>query len=351
MDERATKILVRALCGERTMRPPWWLMRQAGRYLPEYRAVRARAGGFLKMVYDPDTAAEITMQPVRRFGMDAAILFSDILVVPQALGVALEFAEGEGPRLEPLRDLSDLPVFDPESFDAVLKPVCATVSAVRSSLQREGFSDCALIGFAGAPWTIACYMVEGGGSRDFHETKRLAFSDPDGFQALIDLIVLATTRYLVDQIRAGAEAVQIFDSWAGIADGADFARWCIDPVRAIAQSLRTSFPHVPVIGFPRGAGAHYPVFARNAGVDAVGLDSFVPRAWAAHAVQSLKPVQGNLDPAALLAGGEALERAACDVLDAFGGGSFVFNLGHGVIKETPPDHVARLGEIVRGWRR
>lgn len=345
------KLILDAFRGGKTSRVPFWFMRQAGRYLPEYRALREKAGGFLEMVYDPELAAEITIQPVRRFGMDAAILFSDILVVPQALGVGLEFSAGEGPKLEALaEDLSDLPVLDTQRFDTVLAPVYETVRRVRSSLDREGLSDRALIGFAGAPWTIACYMVEGGGSRDFHRTKFLAFSSPEKFQALIDLIVLATVRYLSEQIRAGAEAVQLFDSWAGVLDGQSFVRWAIDPVRRIVEAVKKDFPHVPVIGFPRGAGSHYPDFARGASVDVVGLDSGVDPDFVVRNVQSLKPVQGNLDPVALLAGGSAMERAARGILETFGAGPFVFNLGHGIIKETPPEHVARLCEIVRSWK-
>lgn len=301
------------------------------------------------MVYDPETATEITLQPVRRFGMDAAILFSDILVVPQALGVGLTFCEGEGPKLEALRDLSSLPVLDFQTFDAALAPVCETLHRVREKLDEEGFADRALIGFAGAPWTICCYMIEGGGSRDFQRTKALAFSEPEKFQGLVDLVVTATTRYLGNQIQAGAEAVQIFDSWAGILDGQNFARWAIAPIEKIASALHRDFPGVSVIGFPRGAGAHLEAFTQQSGVDAVGLDSFVSLDWAAQNVQSVKPVQGNLDPVALLVGGAALERATHGVLESFGGKPFVFNLGHGIIKETPPEHVARLCEIVRGW--
>lgn len=349
MTESDSKILLSALRGKTPSRIPFWFMRQAGRYLPEYRALREKAGGFLEMVYNPDIAAEITIQPVRRFGMDAAILFSDILVVPQAMGVDLTFSEGEGPKLARLDDLSALPVFEPEAFDAALAPVCETVRRVRDRLDDEGFSDRTLIGFAGAPWTICCYMIEGGGSRDFQRTKALAFSDPDAFQGLMDLVVTATIRYLGNQIRAGAEVVQIFDSWAGVLDGQTFARWAIAPIEKITRAVHAEFPDVPIIGFPRGAGAQYEFFAHESGVDAVGLDSFVPLDWAARSVQSLKSVQGNLDPVALLAGGAAMERAAHAVLEAFAGKPFVFNLGHGIIKETPPDHVARLCEIVRGW--
>lgn len=343
-------ILLDALGGGRTPRAPFWFMRQAGRYLPEYREVRAKAGGFLRMVYDPDVACEITLQPMRRFGMDAAIVFSDILVVPQALGVALSFTDGEGPRLEALSDLSRLPVLEPETFDAALAPVYEALRRVRGGMDREGFSDRALIGFAGAPWTIACYMIEGGGSRDFQRAKASAFSEPEKFSRLIDLIVEATIRHLSAQIRAGAQAVQIFDSWVGALDGQSFARLAIAPIRRIADALHAAFPGVPVIGFPRGAGAHYAPFARESGVDAVGIDSFAPLAFVAREVQGAKPVQGNLDPVALLAGGAAMERAAHAILEAFGSGPFVFNLGHGVIKDTPPEHVARLCEIVREWR-
>lgn len=331
-------------------RVPFWFMRQAGRYLPEYRALRERAGGFLQMVYDPDIACEITIQPVRRFGMDAAILFSDILVVPQALGMDLAFSEGDGPRLSGWDGVSRVPEFDPESFDLALSPIYETVRRVRDALGREGFSDRALIGFAGAPWTIVCYMLEGGGSKDFHKARLFSLREPERFQAMVDLVVQASIVYLSGQIRAGAQIVQMFDSWAGMLDGQDFVRWAVAPVRRIADALHAAFPDVPVIGFPRGAGAHYERFAREAGVDAVGLDSGVPLAWGARAVQSVRPVQGNLDPVTLLAGGGAMERQAHAILEAFGQGPFVFNLGHGIIKETPVAHVARLCEIVREWR-
>ncbi len=345
------KLISGAFRGEKTPRVPFWFMRQAGRYLPEYRALREKAGGFLEMVYDPEIATEVTLQPVRRFGMDAAILFSDILVVPQALGVGLEFSAGEGPKLAALSDdLSDIPDFDAHAFEAALSPVYETVRRVRSGLEREGFSECALIGFAGAPWTIACYMVEGGGSRDFQRAKFLALSNPQKFQILIDRIVEATVCYLRGQILAGAEAVQLFDSWAGVLDGQSFARWAIDPVRRIVEAVRREFPLVPVIGFPRGAGGMYPDFARASGVDVVGIDSGVGLDFAVRNIQGVKTVQGNLDPVALLAGGMAMERAAHDILEALSKGPFVFNLGHGIIKETPPENVARLCEIVREWK-
>jgi uroporphyrinogen decarboxylase len=298
-------------------------------------------------VYNPELAAEVTLQPLRRYGFDAAILFSDILVIPQALGQSLRFTAGEGPQLDPVRDAADLARLDADGIDKTLSPVYETVARLREGLTREGFDNAALIGFAGAPWTIACYMAEGQGSRDFLAAKTWAYRDPAGFDALIALITAATIHYLSRQIESGAEAVQLFDSWAGAADEQLFRRYVIAPATAIAAAIHARHPGVPVIGFPRGAGPLYEDYARAAGVDALGLDTAVPLGFAAR-LQRLLPVQGNLDPACLLAGGAALDDGVRRTLDGLAGGPHIFNLGHGVIKDTPPEHVQRLVALVRG---
>lgn len=337
------KPLLRALSGQRLDRPPFWLMRQAGRYLPEYRAIRERVGGFLDLCYAPALAADVTLQPVRRFGTDAAILFSDILVVPHALGQRLEYVEGEGPRLEPVADGAALGRLSAARLHAVLAPVYDTVARVRADLPK----DVALIGFAGAPWTVACYMVEGGGSKDFAAVRRFAWADPAGFGALIDLLVEVTAGYLLRQIAAGAEAVQLFDSWAGVLPERGFRRWVIEPTRRLVARLKAEAPDVPVIGFPRGAGLLYEGYGTATGVDALGLDSMVPLGVARTVLQPRLPVQGNLDPVALLVGGKVMTGEARAILAALAGGPFVFNLGHGVLPETPPDHVATLATLIR----
>lgn len=341
-----TKPLLRALSGETLHPPPIWLMRQAGRYLPEYRKIRQTVGGFLDMCYTPDLAVEVTLQPIRRYGFDAAILFSDILVVPDALGQTVCFVEGEGPRLEPLRTLRDVERLGLEGLHDHLAPVYQTVAR----LNRELPPEVTLIGFAGAPWTIATYMVEGGGSRDFATVREWGFRDPDGFGRLIDLVTAATIEYLERQVASGAQALQLFDSWAGVLSEDEFSRWAVEPVRRIVAELRARHPEVPIIAFPRGAGVMYENYVHEAGVDGVSLDSSVPLGWAAERLQPHVTVQGNLDPLALLTGGNAMESAARRILDILGEGPMIFNLGHGVIKETPPEHVARLVEIVRGHR-
>lgn len=331
-----------ALHGDVAERPPFWLMRQAGRYLPEYRAVRSHASGFLDLCYTPELAAEVTLQPVRRFRTDAAILFSDILVVPHALGQRLSFTEGEGPRLDPIRSPVDLSRLSPDGFVQRLSPVYDTVRLVAGQL-TDGV---ALIGFSGSPWTLACYMIEGGSTKEFAQVKLWALRHPDSFSVLIGLLVDAVTEHLSQQIQAGAEAVQLFDSWAGLLPEDQFRRWVIAPTRAIADRLRQRHAGVPIIGFPRGAGFQYSAYANEAGVDAVGLDTVVPVGWA---VKSLGlPVQGNLDPVRLLAGGEVLVNGVKEILEVFRGHSAVFNLGHGVLPQTPPDHVAELARLIRG---
>jgi uroporphyrinogen decarboxylase len=312
-------------------------MRQAGRYLPEYREVRAKAGDFVTLCLTPDLAAEVTLQPIRRFGMDAAILFSDILLVPRALGQRLSF-ENDGPKLEPVSDITSLGTSD----RAMLDPVAEAVRRVRAELPDET----TLIGFAGAPWTVATYMVEGGSSRDFHRVKAWSYRDPVGFAALIERITAATFGFLSLQVEAGVEVLQLFDSWAGALSPAGFERWVIAPTKHLVAALKVQFPQVPIIGFPRGAGLLYERYAAETGVDAVSLDTSVPAEFARDRLQRGGAVQGNLDPILLLVGGDAMQRAVTTLRETLGGGPYVFNLGHGILPETPPEHVAELARIL-----
>ncbi|MDG5495820.1 uroporphyrinogen decarboxylase [Niveispirillum sp. BGYR6] len=340
------KPMLAALAGQTQTPPPFWLMRQAGRYLPEYRQVRAQAGGFLDLCLNPELACEVTLQPLRRYGMDAAILFSDILIIPWALGQGLRFAEGEGPVLDAIRDASGLAGLKPEGMHDRAAPIYETVSRIRAALDDRT----TLIGFAGSPWTVACYMVEGGGSKEYAKVKRFAYTDPAGFDQLIDILVTATVDYLSAQVKAGAEVLQLFDSWAGALSAADFQRYSVEPTRRIVAALKALHPAVPIIGFPRMAGLNLVSYVEQTGVDAVSLDPSVPPEWAAAHLQGKVAVQGNLDPVVLLAGGEALEQAALSLLDQLGQGPFIFNLGHGIIKETPPEHVTRLAGLIRDWQ-
>lgn len=337
-----TKPLLRVLNGERLDSPPMWLMRQAGRYLPEYRELRSVKGSFLDLVYDPEAAAEVTLQPLKRFAFDAAILFSDILIVPFAIGQHLTFVTGEGPRLTPTLGTAKLDDLTP--FLTRLEPIYETVRAVKARLDPAT----TLIGFAGAPWTVATYMVEGQGSRDQSDTRRLAYGDPQRFSDLIDRITDVTFEYLSGQIEAGAEAVQLFDSWAGSLSPAQFERWVIRPTAQIVEQLRERHPDVPIIGFPKGAGGKLGAYARETGVTAIGVDETVDPIWADRELPEGLPVQGNLDPLALLAGGEDLERTTLRVIDGFAGRPHIFNLGHGILKDTPIDHVEQLVRIVKG---
>ena len=337
------KPLIRALKGARVDPPPFWFMRQAGRYLPEYRQVRAQTNSFLEFVYTPELATKVTLQPIDRFAMTGAILFADILVVPDGLGQKVWFETGHGPRLEPVRDEAGLARLSLEGFHDQVGPVYDTVARLAGRLPEP----VTLIGFAGAPWTVATYMVQGQGSSDQAAAKDWAYGDPDGFQALIDLLVEATAAYLIRQIAAGAEAVQLFDSWAGGLPEAAFRRWCIEPARTIVERVRAAAPDVPIIGFPRGAGVLYLPYVAETGVDAVSLDSGVPAGWAADVLQPKVTVQGNLDPRLVVAGGQPMLDAAAAILDTFSGGPHVFNLGHGLVPETPPDNVAALADLVR----
>lgn len=322
--------------------PPVWLMRQAGRYLPEYRELRATKGGFLDLAYDSDAAAEVTMQPIRRFGFDGAILFSDILVVPHAMGQDLRFVAGEGPRLSPILAESDLDSFEPAPER--LDPVYDTVRKVAAQLSPET----TFLGFAGSPWTVATYMVAGQGSRDQAETRRLAYADAKRFGAIIDAIADLTVDYLSGQIEAGVQAVQLFDSWAGSLSPDQFERWVIAPNADIVVRLKERHPDTPVIGFPKGAGGKLATYARETGVNALGLDETVDPEWADRELPNDLPVQGNLDPLALIAGGERLDNAARRILGAFENRPHVFNLGHGILPDTPIANVERLLDLVRG---
>ena len=341
--ETGDKPLLAVLGGERLDPPPVWMMRQAGRYLPEYRALREEKGSFLDLVYDTDAATEVTLQPLARFPeLDAAILFSDILIVPFAIGQNLTFVAGEGPRLTP--PLLSADVDDLTPFLTRLEPIYATVAKVKARLDRSK----TLIGFSGSPWTVATYMVAGHGSRDQGETRRFAALDTGRFQALMDRIEKVTTTYLLGQIEAGAEAVQLFDSWAGSVAPADFERWVIGPTARITAELKALHPHVPVIGFPKGAGGKLGAYARETAVDAIGLDETVDPAWAHRELPPELPLQGNLDPLALLAGGEALRSAVRRILDALSGRPHIFNLGHGILQDTPIAHVEELMAILKG---
>jgi uroporphyrinogen decarboxylase len=339
----SAKPILQALRGETLARPPFWLMRQAGRYLPEYRTLRAKAGGFLDLCYAPDIAAEATLQPIRRFGMDAAILFSDILLIPQALGQELWFETGEGPRLTPIRDARALAALKPDGVTAKLQPVYRAIERVVADLPAAT----ALIGFAGAPWTVATYMVEGGSSRDFANIKAWNAAAPAEFDQLIDRLVEATIAHLRAEIVAGVEVVQLFDTWASAVPADSFDRWVIAPTRRIVDALHHDHPHIPVIGFPRGIGALFPRYVAQTGVDAVSLDAGVTLAFA-KTLQQKGPVQGKLDPKILVAGGAMLDDGVTAILDALRDGPFIFNLGHGVLPETPLEHVARLAELIHG---
>ncbi len=337
------KKLIKVLKGETVDRPPMWLMRQAGRYLPEYRAIRAEVGGFLELCFDPVRAEEVTLQPIRRYGFDAAILFSDILVIPYALGQPVRFVEGEGPKLDPLSDRGSIEALNLNGAVERLSAVLETVQRLSGSLP----ADTALIGFAGAPWTVATYMIEGGSSRDFLTIKRFALEQPEAFQRLIDIVTEATEAYLIAQIKAGAEAVQIFDSWAGVLDEVSFRRYALEPARRITKAVKAVFPDVPVIGFPRGAGALYADYAVETGIDGISLDQTVPLKWANSALKDVC-VQGNLEPLRLLAGGPDVEAETDRILSAFSGRPHIFNLGHGIHKDTDPETVTRLVARVRG---
>lgn len=340
------KRFLSALNNKPVDRPPFWYMRQAGRYLPEYKATRKNRGSFLDLVYCPEDAIEVTMQPIRRYHMDAAILFSDILVIPDALGQDVAFEEGIGPILKPIRDVSQLGVLSLDNLHQHLNPVYETIKGLKKQLP----DDVALIGFAGAPWTVATYMVGGRGSKDHEDTKNWAYGDEKGFQKLIDIIVESTIEYLLRQVESGAEALQIFDTWAGSLSETAFTKWSIEPTKKIVSAIKAKYPNVPIIGFPRGAGIRYIDYIKQTGVDAVSLDSGVPVKWAADQLQPLCPVQGNLDPRLLAVGGKAMLDDADRIMRTLSPKGFVFNLGHGITPDVSPDHVEELSNFIRNWK-
>jgi len=336
-----TKVLLETVLGRRTERRPIWIMRQAGRYLPEYREVRARAGSFLDLCYNPELAAEVTLQPLRRFDLDAAILFSDILVIPDALGQKVRFEVGEGPRLDPIT-ADGIAALDLSRASEGLAPVIETVRRVKAGLA----SDKTLIGFCGSPWTVATYMIAGQGSTDQAAARVFALTQPEAFARLIDVLVAASIDYLAAQFEAGADVVQLFESWALNLDEVAFRDWVIEPNRRIVEGLRARVPNAPVIGFPRGAAGNLPAYARATGVNLLGLDYGVPLSFAEQLPAGLG-VQGNLDPLRLLAGGEQMERRAEEIVTAFRSRPHIFNLGHGIVPETPIGNLERLIAKVR----
>ncbi len=323
--------------------PPVWLMRQAGRYLPEYRATRAQAGSFLDLCYNPALAAEVTLQPIRRYAFDAAILFADILIVPDALGQTVSFVEGEGPRLDPIRAVGGLSRLNPAATGKTYERICETVQRLRQDLPK----DTALIGFCGAPWTVATYMVGGQGSSDQAHTRAWAYRDPEGFGQLIDILVETSVEYLSGQVKAGANVLQIFDSWAGSLPDTEFARWVAAPTKRMAATLKRLHPDIPILGFPRGAGALSAGFLAETGVDGISCDTSHPVSEMRALQASGRVVQGNLDPLLLVAGGPALDARVRELVAALGDKPFIFNLGHGIVPETPPEHVARLVDVLR----
>jgi uroporphyrinogen decarboxylase len=340
-----TKTILRALNGETLPTPPIWMMRQAGRYLPEYRATRAKAGDFLKLCYTPDLAAEVTLQPIRRYGFDAAILFADILLLPQALGAELWFETGEGPRLSTITSMTGVQALRPvDAIHDTLSPVYETVRILARELPR----DTTLIGFAGAPWTVATYMIAGRGTPDQAPAHALKDTDRPAFQALIDRITLGTIDYLSMQVQAGVEVVKLFDSWAGSLKGADFQDFAVKPAARIIAALKSRHPGLPVIAFPREAGPGYVGFAAATGADCVAIDNSVTPEWAAANVQRDGCVQGNLDPRHMVTGGQAMVEATRHVVQAFAGGPHIFNLGHGITPDADPANVARMIDVVRG---
>lgn len=339
------KRILQVLSKEPVDRPPFWFMRQAGRYLPEYREVRATTTNFLEFCYTPEKALEVTLQPLRRYHMDAAILFSDILVLPDALGQSVAFKQGEGPVLEAISDDDGIDRLSMDGMDRKLSPVFQAVRRIKTELDDET----ALIGFAGAPWTVALYMIEGHGGTEGTKIRTWAAARPESFQRLIDILCEATIGYLIRQVSEGAEILQLFDSWAGLLTEDQFENWVVEPNRRIVEGVKKVHPAVPIIGFPRGAGVMYADFAAKTGVDGVSIDHTVPTGWAARYLQPICAVQGNLDNHLLLAGGDAMEREVRKILETLSDGPFIFNLGHGVLPPTPPEHVGRVAELIRDW--
>jgi uroporphyrinogen decarboxylase len=334
--------LLNVLAGQATSPPPIWLMRQAGRYLPEYRQVRAKVPSFLDLCRTPELAAEVTLQPLRRFDLDAAIVFSDILIVPYALGQKVEFVEGEGPKLAPVRDAKAVAALDRTAVSNALAPVYETIERVVAELPKA----IPLIGFCGAPWTVATYMVEGGGSKDQAAARLLAYREPETFQRLVDTLVEVSADYLVNQVKTGARVLQIFDSWAGALPEDEFERWCIAPTKTLVELVKANMPEIPVIGFPRGTDLLAERYARETGIDAIGCGTTMPVGWMQR-LQVHLPVQGNLDPVLLRAGGPQLDRRVATMLETLSAGPFIFNLGHGILPDTPIEHVDRLVGLVK----
>jgi uroporphyrinogen decarboxylase len=339
-----TKPILEVLAVRRQPTPPLWMMRQAGRYLPEYRAVREQADGILGLCFSPALAAEVTLQPIRRFGFDAAILFSDILVIPHALGRFVTFVAGEGPQLDPIQDPTTIAKLPAEIDHDVLAPVYETIARVKPELPAA----VTFLGFCGAPWTVATYMIAGHGTPDQAPARLFAYRHPEAFGRLIDVLVRASADYLIRQLQAGVDAVQIFDTWAGVLPPEEFHRWCIAPTQAIVAAVRARFPDAKIIGFPRGAGTALTSYVTEVPVDAISLDWRIDRGFARDRIQTRRPIQGNLDPLVLLAGGAALDRSVDEILQAFAGGPFIFNLGHGILPETPIAHVEQMIKRVRG---
>ncbi|MER8784136.1 uroporphyrinogen decarboxylase [Mesorhizobium sp. M0437] len=335
------RIVLDVLRGKGAFPPPLWMMRQAGRYLPEYRETRRRAGSFLDLCYDPDLAVEVTLQPIERFGFDASILFSDILVVPHALGRDVRFEEGRGPLLTPIT-AAEIAALDGETFHVNLEPVYETVRRLRARLPDET----TLIGFCGAPWTVATYMIAGHGTPDQAPARLFAYREPAAFLRLLKVLADHSAAYLIRQIAAGADVVQIFDSWSGVLDEASFELFCVEPVASIVRQVKAVHPNVPIIGFPKGAGDHYRSYRQKTGVTGLGLDWTVPLS-SAKELQRDGAVQGNLDPLRLVAGGKALDDGVGAILKALGDGPLIFNLGHGITPETPLAHVERMVKLVR----
>mgnify|MGYP002632703061 CR=1 FL=1 len=342
-----SKLLLNTLNGKLSDRVPFWFMRQAGRYLPEYRKIRASVPDFLSFCYNPELATEVTLQPIRRYGMDGAILFADILIVPDGLGQKVWFEVGHGPRLTPVTNTTELDHLSMDGFHSKVGNIYETIRRLKVTLPQE----VTLLGFAGAPWTIATYMVEGAGSKDHGAAKSWGYSDPIGFKALLDLIVEATAEYLIAQIEAGVDAVQIFDSWAGGLSETTFNTWVIEPTREIVNRIKAKYPNTPIIGFPRLAGPLYEQFIAKTGVQAVSIDTAMPLEYARTHIQNKLCIQGNMDPRLVVTGGAEMLKEADRILNAFKNGPHVFNLGHGFVPETPPENVEALVNHIKAYRR
>lgn len=341
---RSEKPFLRVFAGDVVSPPPIWMMRQAGRYLPEYKKVRAGISSFLEFCYTPDAAVEVTLQPLRRFAFDASIVFADILVIPDALGQKVMFKEGEGPVLEPIRDKAGLALLNVDDVIEHLAPIFETLRRLSAEIPKTT----GLIGFAGSPWTVAVYMVEGQGRTECERARAWAYRSPDEFQVLMDILVEATSRYLIEQVKAGAEVLQLFDSWAGVLSVEQFRTLVIEPTRRIVENVKAAAPGVPIIGFPRQSGVMIPEYVEKTGVDGVSLDHGVPLEWALKAIPEKCVLQGNLDNRLLVVGGAALDQGVDDILRLTEGRRFIFNLGHGIVPETPPDHVQQVIDRIRG---